>query len=99
MAKKYLNIPIVDACDNSATSSDSIIDDTVSQFDLIMDELVDSRISSRIQNESDENDDNQFCELVLYIQKNSRLKLILLSDATIAAANELKFENIIKIVS
>jgi hypothetical protein len=95
LAKKYLNVATVDGGGGSSASSYSIIDDTVSQFDLIMDELVDNR-TSRLQNENV--DDEKLCELALYIQKNSRLKLILLSDSSSSAA-ELKFDNIIKIVS
>ena len=96
MAKKYLNVSTVDGGSSaSASLSYSIIDDTVSQFDLIMDELVDNRIN-RLQNENV--DDEKLCELALYIQKNSRLKLILLSDSS-SSATELKFDNIIKIVS
>ena len=67
-----------------------------------MDDLVDCKIL----NNENENEKDQLNEFALYIQKNSRLKLILLADCPTTTGNllenagdkEWKLDNIIKIV-
>ena len=96
IAKKYLDLTVDDHLKSMSPSSitDVLnIDDTISQFDLVMDDLGDCRISR--ENEIVANDDQLF-ELALYIQKNSRLKLIILGDSK--NEKEFKLDNVIKIV-
>jgi hypothetical protein len=98
--KKYLNetIDVIQSSSTAAAATGIDNSDTISHFDLIMDDLVDCRF---INNDKNNNNNEQLYELGLYIQKNSRLKLILLTDCNDEGVVEkyFKLENIFKIVS
>lgn len=82
--------------DDELTRKDNNNDDEISEFDLTMDDLVKFDLNTTEMNE----EKNQLNEIILYIQKSSRLKLILISENIQIENNEnFKLENILKFVS
>jgi hypothetical protein len=80
------------------------VDDGNGQFDLTMDDLVlngsdDSLQSRSSSTRTSKQHDDDLQEVILYVQKNSRMKLVVLAAYDAENLNKFNFDSTIKLVS